>query len=102
MCICRNGFTGHLCQNSPPGKCGPEFKGNLSGGYTSPSGSRDMGQIKKLVCMAIKGLGQGVRHLKGLEAKGPFFVLRPSSQHQKGPSDTSKLLIPLTCKILFK
>ena len=40
--------------------------------------------------------------LKGLEAKGPLFVFRPSSQDQKGLSDTNKFLTPLTSEILFK
>ena len=40
--------------------------------------------------------------IERVRSKRAFFVFRPSSQHQKGLSDTSKLLIPLTCKILFK
>ena len=40
--------------------------------------------------------------MKGLEAKGPFFVFRPSSEDQKGLSDTNKLLIFLSCEILFE
>ena len=40
--------------------------------------------------------------MKGSEAKGPFFMLRPSSQDQKGLSDINKFLTSLSCEILFK
>ena len=40
--------------------------------------------------------------MKGLEVKGPFLLFRPSSQDQKGFSDTNKFLTPLACEILFK
>ena len=39
---------------------------------------------------------------EGVRSKGPFFVFRPSSQDQKGLSDTNKFLTPLACEILFK
>ena len=37
--------------------------------------------------------------MKGMEAKGPFFVVRPFSQDRK---DTNKFLIRLACEILFE
>ena len=39
---------------------------------------------------------------EGVRIKRSFFVFRPSSQDQKGLSDSNKLLIPLACEILLK
>ena len=38
----------------------------------------------------------------GVRSKRAFIVFRPSSEGQKGLSDTNKLLIPLACELLFR
>ena len=38
---------------------------------------------------------------EGVRSKMAFFVFRPSSQDQKGLSDTKTFLTPLACEILF-
>ena len=37
-----------------------------------------------------------------VRSKRAFFVFRPSSQNQKGLSDTIKFLTPLACEASFK
>ena len=39
--------------------------------------------------------------MKVLEAKWPFFVFRPTSQDQKGLSDTNKLLNAMACELIL-